>query len=118
MVDLASVTEAPCTVDLVQWLADRSLVRRASDERFDLLESNRQYAAEKLRTDRDLHGSGLARRAAAERRPRQLLRGDRTEAPSSIRAANSKTSCLRAGARCRVATANWRCNCSALHEGR
>ena len=32
-------------VDLVQWLVDKSFVRQVGDERFDLLESVREYAA-------------------------------------------------------------------------
>ena len=37
-------------VDLVHWLVDKSFVRQVSDDRFDLLESVREYAAQHLRT--------------------------------------------------------------------
>ena len=42
--------DAPSIIDLVQWLVDKSFVRQVGDERFDLLESVREYAAQHLRT--------------------------------------------------------------------
>jgi predicted ATPase/class 3 adenylate cyclase/Flp pilus assembly protein TadD len=56
--------EAPATnlsvIDLVQWLVDKSFVRQVSDERFDLLESVREYAAQHLRTAGRFEQSGPA----------------------------------------------------------
>ncbi len=55
-IDLPSGTMG--TVDLVQWLVDKSLVRLVGDERFDLLESVRDYAAQHLRTPGRFERSG------------------------------------------------------------
>ena len=60
--------DAPGSVDLVHWLVDKSFVRQVTDERFDLLESVREYAAEHLRTEGRFAGSGPAALAAAESR--------------------------------------------------
>ena len=54
--------------DLVDWLVDKSFVRQIGDERFDLLESVREYAAEHLRTEGHFAGSGLRASMAAESR--------------------------------------------------
>jgi predicted ATPase/tetratricopeptide (TPR) repeat protein/class 3 adenylate cyclase len=48
----------PCMVDVVQWLVDKSFVRQLASERFDLLESVREYAGQHLRTPRRFDGSG------------------------------------------------------------
>src|SRR5438105_2566047 len=56
---------APSPIDVVNWLVDKSLVRQVSDERFDLLETVREYAAQHLRTEGRFHGSGPACEAAA-----------------------------------------------------
>ena len=50
----------PPVIDVVQWLADKSFIRQVGDERFDLLESVREYAAQHLRADGRFDGSGLA----------------------------------------------------------
>ena len=60
--------ESPSPVDVVHWLVDKSFVRQIGDERFDLLESVREYAAEHLRTEGRFEGSGPDTRAAAEAR--------------------------------------------------
>jgi len=46
----STTTGAPSTVDLVQGLVDKSFIRQVGDERFDLLESVREYAGQHLRT--------------------------------------------------------------------
>ena len=56
------------SVDVVHWLVDKSFVRRVADDRFDLLESVRDYAAEHLRTEGRLRCSGPLAVAAAEAR--------------------------------------------------
>jgi predicted ATPase/class 3 adenylate cyclase/Tfp pilus assembly protein PilF len=59
---------SPGSDDVVQWLVDKSFVRQVADDRFDLLESVRDYAAEHLRTAGRYAGSGAAASAAAEGR--------------------------------------------------
>jgi len=49
---------APPVIDVVQWLVDKSFVRQLTDERFDLLESVREYAAQHLRTEGRFAQSG------------------------------------------------------------
>ncbi|HKX43037.1 MAG TPA: tetratricopeptide repeat protein [Burkholderiaceae bacterium] len=68
VLELPTSLETPATIDVVQWLVDKSFVRQIEDERFDLLESVREYAAEHLRTEGRFEGSGPACRAAAESR--------------------------------------------------
>ena len=54
--------------DVVLWLVDKSLVRQAEAERFDLLQSLRDYAAEHLRSPGRFAGSGPAALAQAQAR--------------------------------------------------
>ncbi|HEY2560539.1 MAG TPA: tetratricopeptide repeat protein [Caldimonas sp.] len=65
---VAAVASTPSVVDLVQWLVDKSFVRQVSDERFDLLESVREYAAQHLRTEQRFEASGPACEAEARTR--------------------------------------------------
>jgi predicted ATPase/class 3 adenylate cyclase/Tfp pilus assembly protein PilF len=55
----------PSMVDLLQWLVDKSFVRQISDDRFDLLESVREYAAQHLRSPGRFQQSGPACQAEA-----------------------------------------------------
>ena len=57
-IDLHPVQGRFGAVDVVQWLLDKSLVRQTADERFDLPESIREYAAQHLRTPGRFEGSG------------------------------------------------------------
>jgi len=50
IVDLSAYESAPWPIDALQSLVQKSLVRQVSDERFDLLVSLQEYAAEHLRT--------------------------------------------------------------------
>ena len=68
VLDLSQLVGAPWPMDLLQSLVDKSFVRRAGGERFDLLESVRDYAAEHLRTDGRFAGSGPLALLAAEAR--------------------------------------------------
>ena len=68
VVALSATSPLPQTVDVVHWLVDKSFVRQVAEERFDLLESVREYAAEHLQTEGRYAGSGSASRAAAEQR--------------------------------------------------
>jgi len=45
-------------MDLVQSLVDKSFVRRTADDRFDLLQSVQEYAAQHLRAENRFEGSG------------------------------------------------------------
>lgn len=45
---------------MVPWLVDKSLVRQVADERFDLLETVREYADSRLRAEGSFPGSGPA----------------------------------------------------------
>ena len=65
---LPSEQAPPWTTDLVQELVDKSFVRQVGDERFDLLESVRAYAAEHLATAGRFPGSGADAAAAAQQR--------------------------------------------------
>ena len=58
VLDLSACDDAPWTVDAVQSLVDKSFVRTRGDERFDLLVSVQEYAAEHLRTEGRYAGSG------------------------------------------------------------
>ena len=66
VLDLAAGDAPTWPADVVQELVDKSFVRQVSDERFDLLESVRAYAAEHLRTDGRFPGSGAQAAAAAQ----------------------------------------------------
>lgn len=87
------------TPDVIQWLLDKSLVRRVSDQRFDLLESVREYAAEHLRTEGRFAGSGLeAERAAVARHYRHFSGLDERAAIADglVEANNLVAACRRA----------------------
>ena len=68
VVDLARYRDAPWPVDVLQSLVQKSLVRHAAHDRFDLLVSVQEYAAEHLRTDLRYEGSGAPALRAAEAR--------------------------------------------------
>ena len=68
VLDLSELEPAPWAVDLVHGLVDKSFVRQVGDDRFDLLESVREYAAEHLRTPGRYGGSGAPAAAAAQAR--------------------------------------------------
>ncbi len=63
----------PSVVDVLQWLVDKSFIRRVSDDRFDLLESVREYAAQHLRSEGRFEGSGPACEAEARTRHRRFF---------------------------------------------
>ena len=99
VLDLADVGEAPWAIDLVQWLVDKSFVRQVGDDRFDLLESVRDYAAEHLRTAGRYPGSGAAAARAAEARHwRHFAAFDERAAVAQgcIEASNLVVACARA----------------------
>jgi predicted ATPase/class 3 adenylate cyclase/Flp pilus assembly protein TadD len=68
VLELAAFENAPWPVDVLQSLVQKSLVRQATYDRFDLLVSAKEYAAEHLRTEGRYAGSGPAALTAAEAR--------------------------------------------------
>jgi predicted ATPase/class 3 adenylate cyclase/Tfp pilus assembly protein PilF len=68
VIDVSDQEDAPAALELLQSLVDKSFVRHVSDQRFDLLWSVKEYAAEHLRTVGRYRGSGPEARKAAEQR--------------------------------------------------
>ena len=68
VIDVDPWPAAPWSLDIVQALVDKSLVRRLDDDRVDLMLSVREYAAERLSTPGSFHGAGPEGAEAAERR--------------------------------------------------
>ena len=68
VLDLSAYENAPWPMDALQSLVQKSLVRQVTDNRFDLLVSVQEYAAEQLRTAARYAGSGPAALLAAEMR--------------------------------------------------
>ena len=66
VLDLDGGNDAPWAIDVLQSLVQKSLVREVADDRFDLLVSVQEYAAEHLRTTERYAGSGPAAARAAE----------------------------------------------------
>jgi len=60
ILDLSGYENAPWPVDALQSLVHKSFVRELTSDRFDLLVSVQEYAAEHLRTERRYPGSGPA----------------------------------------------------------
>ncbi len=101
VLDLSATEDAPWTVDVVQLLVDKSFVRQVADDRFDLLESVREYAAEHLRTEGRYGGSGGQAAAAAQARHREFFAGlDERAAVANgcVEANNLVVACRRAAA--------------------
>jgi predicted ATPase/class 3 adenylate cyclase/uncharacterized protein HemY len=91
--------------DALQGLIDKSFVRTLAGERFDLLQSVRDYAAEHLRTPGRFAGSGPAARSAAEARHGRYfaaLGPERAVERSCIELDNLVAACRRAAARADV----------------
>ncbi len=68
VLDLSDFENAPWALDMLQSLVQKSLVRNAPHDRFELLVSVQEYAAEHLRTEQRFAGSGAAAQRAAEAR--------------------------------------------------
>ena len=99
VLDLTEIADAPWTLDVLQLLADKSFVRPVADDRFDLLESVREYAAEHLRTEGRYGGSGGQAAANAQARHWRLFaRFDEAAATSNrcIEANNLVAACRNA----------------------
>lgn len=65
VVDVNAKPGDPAVIDLIQGLVDKSFVRQLSNDRFDLLESVREYAAQHLRIPGRFEQSGPACEAEA-----------------------------------------------------
>ena len=68
VIDLTACAEVPWSVDAVHSLVDKSFVRALDGDRFDLLVSVQDYAAEHLRTAGRFPGSGSAAQDVAQAR--------------------------------------------------
>jgi predicted ATPase/class 3 adenylate cyclase/tetratricopeptide (TPR) repeat protein len=66
ILDLSAFDDPPWVMDVLQSLVDKSFVRRVTEDRFDLLVSVQEYAAEHLSTPGRYPGSGPAALHAAE----------------------------------------------------
>ncbi|MBS0594297.1 MAG: tetratricopeptide repeat protein [Proteobacteria bacterium] len=66
VLDLAACGATPWAVDVLQSLVDKSLVQRVGDNRFELLQSVQDYAAEHLASPGRLAGSGPQAARAAQ----------------------------------------------------
>jgi predicted ATPase/class 3 adenylate cyclase/Tfp pilus assembly protein PilF len=89
-------------VDVVHWLVDKSFVRQLAHDRFDLLESVREYAGEHLRTADRYDGSGPQAHDAAERRHGAFFARIASQKVTAARCAeldNVVAACRRAAAR-------------------
>ncbi len=71
---VALPTDAAWVVDILHSLLDKSLVRQVADDRFDLLDSVREYAAEHLRTSGRFPGSGSGALLSTEQRHATFFR--------------------------------------------
>jgi predicted ATPase/class 3 adenylate cyclase/tetratricopeptide (TPR) repeat protein len=102
ILDLSAYENAPWPMDALQSLVHKSLVRHVTDDRFDLLMSVQEYAAEHLRTVSRYPGSGpAALRAAEVRHGAHFARLDENAAVADACAEldNFVVACRRAAAR-------------------
>ena len=102
VLDLSAYENAPWPMDALQSLVHKSFVRQVTDDRFDLLVSVQEYAAEHLRTAARYTGSGPAALLAAEFRHGAYFAGlDEKSAISDACADldNCVVACRRAAAR-------------------
>jgi len=102
ILDLSAYDNAPSPMDALQSLVHKSLVRQVTDDRFDLLVSVQEYAAEHLRTAARYTGSGPAALLAAEARHGAYFAGldeKATVADACAELDNFVVACRRAAAR-------------------
>jgi class 3 adenylate cyclase/predicted ATPase/Tfp pilus assembly protein PilF len=108
VLDLSAYDTAPWPIDTLQSLVQKSLVRQSTDDRFDLLVSVQEYAAEHLRTPGRYAGSGPAALVAAQVRHGAYFAGLDESADVADGCAeldNLVAACRRAAARGDVETA-------------
>lgn len=70
VIDIGAIAKAPSVVDVLQSLVEKSLVRRVSSGRFDLLRTVRDYAAERLDSGSSMQVRGRHARYFASLGPR------------------------------------------------
>lgn len=102
VLDLCGYEDVPWTIDTVQSLLDKSLLRHVSDERFDMLVSVKEYALGHLRTEGRFPGSGPSALTAAEARHGAYFAGlgeKRAVAGACVEIDNLAAACRRAAAR-------------------
>jgi predicted ATPase/class 3 adenylate cyclase/uncharacterized protein HemY len=102
VIDLADHDDAPWSIDVLQSLVQKSLVRQVTDVRFDLLVSVQEYAGEHLRTMGRYTRSGPPALLAAEERHGAYFAGLDQQASVDGTAAdldNRVAACRRAAAR-------------------
>ena len=102
ILDLSGFENAPWPMDALQSLVHKSFVREVSDDRFDLLVSVQEYAAEHLRTEGRFAGSGLSALRAIEVRHGAYFAGldeNAAIADGGIELDNFVSACRRAAAR-------------------
>ena len=106
VLDLRNCDDAPWAIDVLQSLVQKSLVRRVTDDRFDLLVSVQEYAAEHLRTTERYSGSGPAAALAAEIRHGAYFESMQPAVEHrSVELDNLVAACRRSAARGDAATA-------------
>ena len=108
VLDASAQEGSPASIELLQSLVDKSFVRQASDERFDLLWSVKEYAAEHLRTPGRYPGSGPVAAVAGERRHSAWfaqLGEKRAVLDACVELDNLIAACRRAAARAESETA-------------
>ena len=102
ILDLSAYENAPWPMDALQSLVHKSFVREVTDDRFDLLVSVQEYAAEHLRTQGRYTGSGPDASRAIEVRHGAYFAGldeKMAIAGGSIELDNLVVACRRAAAR-------------------
>ena len=102
ILDLSGYDGAPWPMDALQSLVHKSFVRHVTDERFDLLVSVQEYAAEHLRTAGRYPGSGPAALRAAQVRHGEYFAGldeNAAMAEQCVELDNFVVACRRAAAR-------------------
>ena len=102
VLDLSAYDDTPWPMDALQSLVQKSLVRQVTDDRFDLLVSMQEYAAEHLSTAARYAGSGPAALLAAEARHGAYYAGLEEKAAiadASAELDNFVVACRRAAAR-------------------
>ena len=102
VLDLSIYENAPWPMDALQSLVHKSLVRQLSDDRFDLLVSVQEYAAEHLCTEGRYPGSGAGALLAAQARHGAYFAGldlKAAVADSCAELDNLVAACRRAAAR-------------------
>jgi predicted ATPase/class 3 adenylate cyclase len=102
VLDLSLVDDPPWPPDALQSLVEQSFVRQVQDERFDLLVSVQEYAAEHLRSTGRYAGSGPAAALAAQARHGDYFAGldeHQATAQRCVELDNLVAACRRAAAR-------------------